>query len=104
MISEPGIPDDEGHDDFLATLAGVHWWKGEEEPDMVVIVKLNQAITVLPGHKTIQVSDIAEALKQHGNLDLDPYILCVWPLEEQKVKTHLEIDLLKRLWGERLLP
>lgn len=51
MISERTGPGVEGRDDFLAMLAGVYQWRGEEVPDVLGTVKLTQAVTLLPGHE-----------------------------------------------------
>ncbi len=48
MISETTGPDVEG---MMTFLPGVHRWKGEEVPDIVETVKINQAVTLLPGHE-----------------------------------------------------
>lgn len=67
MISETTGPDVAGHDDFLAMLAGVHRWKGEDVPDMVGTVKLTQAVTLLPGHEHLVWGRLSE--KSRGNPD-----------------------------------
>ena len=52
MMSVPGYPEDgEDRTRFLAMLAGVHRWVGEEVPDVVGTVKLHQAVTLLPGQE-----------------------------------------------------
>lgn len=50
VISRPNGADAD-NDDFLAMLAGMHRWNGDAVPDIVGTVRLNQAVTLSPGHE-----------------------------------------------------
>lgn len=100
MVSEPGSPDDGGRDDFLAMLAGVHRWKGEEVPDVVGTVKLNRAITLLPGHEHLVWGKLPEKSRGHPGCTV-----LVEPTKSRSIPRNILVGrVVTPLWGDGWVP
>lgn len=100
MISETTGPDVGGRDDFLAMLAGVHRWKGEDVPDMVGTVKLTQAVTLLPGHEHLVWGRLPE--KSRGTPGCT---VVVEPTKSRSIPRHILVGrVVTPLWGDGWVP
>lgn len=100
IISEMTGPNTGGHDDFLAMLAGVHRWKGEDEPDIVGTVKLTSAVTLLPGHEHLVWGKLPE--KSRG---APGCTVVVEPTHSRSIPRNVLVGrVVTPLWGDGWVP
>ena len=90
----------DGQDDFVAMLAGVRQWKGDDLPDKVGTVKLRQAVTLLPGHEHLVWG------KLPGNLRGPPgSTVMVEPTSSRAVPRNILVGrVVTPLWGDGWVP
>lgn len=100
MVSQPSCHDDGGCDDFLAMLAGVSRWRGENMPDIIGTAKLNRAVTLLPGHEHLVWGKLPDTSRGPSG--------CTVMVEPTKSRSFPRNVLVGRvvtpLWGDGWIP
>lgn len=98
MISENSNVD--GHNDFLCMLTGIQRWQGEDIPEVVGTVKLNQAVTLLPGHEHLVWGKLPA--KSRG---IPGCTVVVEPTKSRSVPRNILIGrVVTPLWGDGWVP